>query len=108
MGSTCAGRTLKYVEWNRCVDTALRDQLTHLAALGKTTKDTRAMTDEPDWMNPANDRKTPYTEEELERFVSDSSSAWTIKNGQILKPHTGKSIFAKRLRLDLLPKTREI
>lgn len=71
MGSTCAGRTLKYVEWNRCVDTALRDQLTHLAALGKTTKDTRAMTDEPDWMNPANDRKTPYTEEELERFVSD-------------------------------------
>ena len=29
------------------------------------------MTDEPDWMHPANDRKTPYTEEELDRFVSD-------------------------------------
>ncbi|MEY8215142.1 MAG: hypothetical protein RPR97_11775 [Colwellia sp.] len=27
------------------------------------------MTDEPDWMNPANDRKTPYTDEELESFV---------------------------------------
>ena len=27
------------------------------------------MTDEPDWMNSANDRKTPYTDEELELFV---------------------------------------
>ena len=27
------------------------------------------MTDEPDWMNPANDRKTPYTDKELELFV---------------------------------------
>jgi hypothetical protein len=27
------------------------------------------MTNEPDWMNPANDRKTPYTDEELELFV---------------------------------------
>ncbi len=24
---------------------------------------------EPPWMNPKNDRKTPYTEEELERFA---------------------------------------
>ncbi len=24
---------------------------------------------EPDWMNPANDRKTPYTDEEIEAFV---------------------------------------
>ena len=23
----------------------------------------------PDWMNPANDRKTPFTEEELDGFV---------------------------------------
>ncbi len=23
---------------------------------------------EPDWINPANDRKTPYTEEELKEF----------------------------------------
>ena len=27
------------------------------------------MTDKPDWVNPANDRKTPYTDEELELFV---------------------------------------
>ena len=27
------------------------------------------MTDDPEWLNPANDRKTPYTDEELEEFV---------------------------------------
>jgi len=26
---------------------------------------------EPDWMNLANDRKTPYTEEEIDTFVED-------------------------------------
>ena len=26
---------------------------------------------EPDWLNPANDRKTPYTDAELERLASD-------------------------------------
>ena len=25
----------------------------------------------PDWVNPANDRKTPYTEEEIDTFVED-------------------------------------
>ena len=25
----------------------------------------------PGWMNPANDRKTPYTEEEIDTFVED-------------------------------------
>jgi len=29
------------------------------------------MANEPDWINPVNDRKTPYTEEELELFVDD-------------------------------------
>jgi len=27
------------------------------------------MKDEPDWINPANDRKTPYNDEEIELFV---------------------------------------
>ena len=26
---------------------------------------------EPDWMNPANDRRTPYTEEEIDTFVEN-------------------------------------
>ena len=25
----------------------------------------------PDWMNPGNDRKTPYTEEEIDTFIED-------------------------------------
>jgi hypothetical protein len=25
----------------------------------------------PDWTNPANDRKTPYTQEEIDTFVED-------------------------------------
>ena len=27
--------------------------------------------EKPDWMSPANDRKTPYTEEEIDTFVED-------------------------------------
>ena len=27
------------------------------------------MADDPDWVNPVNDRKTPYSDEELELFV---------------------------------------
>ena len=30
--------------------------------------------DEPAWLNPANDRKTPYTEAELELFVDGAIS----------------------------------
>jgi hypothetical protein len=29
------------------------------------------MTDAPDWVTPAKDRKTPYTDDELELFVDD-------------------------------------
>ena len=27
--------------------------------------------EKPDWVNPANDRKTPYTEKEIDTFVED-------------------------------------
>ena len=35
------------------------------------SKTNKASDKEPDWMNPANDRKTPYTEEEIDTFVED-------------------------------------
>jgi hypothetical protein len=35
--------------------------------MSKPTK--TASSEEPDWVNPANDRKTPYTEEEIDVFV---------------------------------------
>ena len=31
----------------------------------------RLKNDEPEWIDPSNDRKTPYTDEELELFVTD-------------------------------------
>ena len=34
-------------------------------------KKDRLKNDEPEWMDPSNDRKTPYTDEELELFVTD-------------------------------------
>lgn len=33
------------------------------------SKANKASDNEPDWMDPANDRKTPFTEEELDTFV---------------------------------------
>lgn len=35
------------------------------------TKRNQAKNDEPDWVDPGHDRKTPYSDEELERFVTD-------------------------------------
>jgi len=39
---------------------------------------------EPEWMNPANDRKTPYTEEELAEFaegiISSMGDTEKLKN----------------------------
>ncbi len=50
----------------------------------KTKKD-----EEPAWLDPANDRKTPYTEEELELFaegfINDNVDLWETlveKQGQ--------------------------
>lgn len=35
------------------------------------TKRSQSKNDEPDWVDPSSDRKTPYSDEELERFVTD-------------------------------------
>jgi len=52
----------------------------------KTDKNLKEYSDdwEPPWMNPANDRKTPYSEEELdefaEGFVSSMSDVAKVKD----------------------------
>jgi hypothetical protein len=48
------------------------------------------MTDEPDWMNPANDRKTPYTEEELEVFVEGFIAGLEDDEWEIMKRKYGE------------------
>ena len=42
---------------------------------------------EPPWLNPANDRKTPYTEEELDQFAEGflSSMSDTAKLKSMIK-----------------------
>lgn len=35
------------------------------------TKKSQSKNDEPDWLDPSHDRKTPYSDEEIERFATD-------------------------------------
>jgi len=35
------------------------------------SKSDKTSHEEPDWLNPANDRKTPYTEDEIDAFAED-------------------------------------
>jgi hypothetical protein len=49
------------------------------------------MTDVPDWINPANDRKFPYTDEELELFVDGFIAGFKVE-WKDLKLKFGKSM----------------
>jgi len=55
------------------------------------------MTNKPDWMNPANDRKTPYTDEEFELFVDgfidDFRDEW-----EDLKFKLGETMARQRIK----------
>ena len=59
--------------------------------------------DEPAWLDPANDRKTPYTEEELnlfvEGFINDNEDVWDAlveKQGRNSAIETIKNSFRKK------------
>ena len=81
---TCFGRQLKYdccmstasyaafLTFTRSLGTASDWQLAALnPEVFVMTKNDSGSDKKPDWMNPANDRKTPYTEEEIDAFVED-------------------------------------
>jgi hypothetical protein len=56
---------------------------------------------EPEWMNPANDRKTPYTEEEIEEFVEVFIERFPDHYKKLLKddgPNTAKIILKNRFK----------
>jgi len=55
------------------------------------------MANEPYWMNPANDRKTPYTEEELELFVDGFIEGFGDE-WEYLKFKVGESIARKKIK----------
>ena len=61
---------------------------------------------EPDWMNPANDRKTPYTEEEIDAFVEDyilglDNQEWLSMTSQYGEHKTREIIRADFVKRDV-------
>jgi len=57
--------------------------------------------DEPAWLDPANDRKTPYTDEEIELFVNDFIEQFPDHYAELLKndgPNTARIILRNRFR----------
>jgi len=60
------------------------------------------MVDEPDWMNPANDRKTPYTEEELDEFVEGFIVGLDEQQWLDLKSKYGERAVRERIRTQFI------
>ena len=61
---------------------------------------------EPDWINPANDRKTPYTEEEIDAFVEDyilglDDHEWLSMSSQYGEQKTREIIRAAFVKRDV-------
>ncbi len=62
-----------------------------------------SLVDEPAWLNPAIDRKTPYTEEELELFVDgaisnmDDVEAWNNLDAELVEKKA-REILKERFR----------
>lgn len=56
---------------------------------------------EPDWLDPANDRKTPYTDEEIEQFVDGFIEGFPEYYDALLKddgPNTARIILRNRFK----------
>jgi hypothetical protein len=53
---------------------------------------------EPDWINPANDRKTPYTEEEIDTFVEDFIRGLDEQEWLSITAEYGEEKARKRIR----------
>ena len=60
---------------------------------------------EPDWMNPANDRKTPYTEDELEEFAQGFMDSMSDTNAvKSLVKEVGKENAEKIVKKNIKKK----
>jgi hypothetical protein len=60
---------------------------------------------EPDWLDPANDRKTPYTDEEIEIFVEGfilglDEPEWSSMKSELGEAKARKKIRAGIIRMD--------
>ena len=57
---------------------------------------------EPDWMNPANDRKTPYTDEEIDVFVEGFIIGLDDNEWADIKRKYGENEARKRIRASMV------
>jgi hypothetical protein len=53
---------------------------------------------EPDWLDPANERKTPYTDAEIELFVEDFIRGLDDSEWEKIKAEYGEENATERLR----------
>ncbi len=60
------------------------------------------MTDDPDWLNPENDRKTPYTDEELEELVEGFINGLDDAEWSALKSKYGEDEARKNIKAGLI------
>ena len=57
---------------------------------------------EPDWMNPANDRKTPYTDEEIEAFVEGFILGLDDLEWESMKSELGEREARERIKAGIV------
>jgi hypothetical protein len=57
---------------------------------------------EPDWLNPANDRKTSYTEEEIDTFVEDFILGLDDQEWLSMKSKYGEEKARERIRAGIV------
>ena len=62
------------------------------------------MTDDPEWLNPANDRKTPFTDEELEEFVESFIRGLDEAEWSTLKSRFGEEEARKNIKAGFIAK----
>ncbi len=62
------------------------------------------MSDEPDWMNAENDRKTPYTDDELDEFVEGFIRGLSAAEWSALKVKYGEEDARKIIKSGFVAK----
>lgn len=79
-----------------CLTVQLLTDMRPEVVLSKPTKTTSS--EEPDWVNPANDRKTPYTEEEIDVFVEGFILGLDDEEWAQMKSEHGEKKARERIR----------
>ncbi len=53
---------------------------------------------EPDWLNPKNDRKTPYTDQEIKTFSEDFIRGLSVQEWSAMKSKYGEKSARERIK----------